>query len=80
VYVLREAGIVPWNWIVDETRTLDNWRYGGSVYQYVEEVLPVARIDVWDGEPPPLILCESRSLAGALRDIARTYLCPIAAT
>jgi hypothetical protein len=43
-------------------------------------VLPVARIDVWDGEEPPLILCESRSLAGVLRDIARDYLCPIAAT
>ena len=39
VKVLREAGIVPWSWIVDETRTLENWRYAGSVYQYVEEAL-----------------------------------------
>ena len=31
-------------------------------------------------DPPPLILCESRSLAGVLQDIASTYLCPIAAT
>ncbi len=65
VNVLREAGLVPWSWIVDETRTLDNWRYARSVYQYVEDTLPLARIDLWDGEPPPLILCESRSLAGA---------------
>jgi hypothetical protein len=35
---------------------------------------------VWDGEEPPLILCESRSLAGALRSIAAEYLCPIAST
>lgn len=82
VTVLRELDTapIPWSWIVDETRSLDAWRYASSVQSYVEEVLPVARIDVWDGEKPPLILCESRSLAGVLRDIAEDYLCPIAAT
>lgn len=41
--------------------------------------MPLARIDLWGGAPP-LILCESRSLAGVLRGIAGDYLCPIAAT
>jgi hypothetical protein len=77
---LREAGIVPWAWIVDETRALHSQRYASSVYEYVEDVLPTARIDLWNSEPPPLVLCESRSLAGVLRDIAAAYLCPIAAT
>jgi hypothetical protein len=82
VTVLREldSHAIPWDWIVDETRTLEGWRYAESVQAYVEEVLPVARIDLWGGSPPPLILCESRSLAGVLRDIAQDYLCPIAAT
>jgi hypothetical protein len=40
----------------------------------------LARIDVWGGERPPLILCESRSLAGVLRRVAQDYLCPMAAT
>jgi hypothetical protein len=79
VNVLREAGI-PWDWIVDETRTLYDWRYAQNVYQYVEDTLPFARTDMWGGEPPPLILCESRSLAGVLRPVAQDYLCPIAAT
>ena len=78
--VLREVGRIPWTYIADETRTLDSWRYASSVYQYVEDTLPLARIDVWAGEPPPLILCESRSLAGAVRHIAQDHLCPIAAT
>jgi hypothetical protein len=77
---LREATLIPWDWIVDETRTLHNPRYASSVYKYVEDLLPSARIDLWQGEPPPLILCESRSLAGVLRGIADAYLCPIAAT
>jgi hypothetical protein len=77
---LREVSIIPWSWIVDETRALHDWRYASSVRQYALDGLPSARIDLWAGEPPPLILCESRSLAGVLQDIASTYLCPIAAT
>lgn len=76
---LREVG-VPWDYIVDETRVLQSWRYAGSVYRYVTDALEEARIDLWDGAPPPLILCESRSLAGVLENIAGTYLCPIAST
>lgn len=80
IMVLRDIALIPWDWIVDETRSLNNWRYASSVQRYVEDILPAARIDLWDGEPPPLILCESRSLAGVLRGIASDYLCPIAAT
>jgi hypothetical protein len=28
---LREVGLVPWEWIVDEGRSLDEWRYASSV-------------------------------------------------
>jgi hypothetical protein len=78
--VLRELGLIPWDWIVDESRTLHSWGYADTVSDYARSRLRHARIDLWDGAPPPLILCESRSLAGVLRDIAATYLCPIAAT
>jgi hypothetical protein len=77
---LREVGLIPWEHIVDETRTLHSWAYAGSVVEFLLEQISLARIDVWDGEQPPLILCESRSLAGALRGIAAEYLCPIAST
>jgi hypothetical protein len=46
------------------------------VYEAVDD----ARIDCWDREAAPLILTESRSLAGVLTSIAAEYLCPIAAT
>jgi hypothetical protein len=77
---LREVGLRPWEDIVDETRTLDSWAYAGSVVEFLLKEVSFARIDVWDGEEPPLILCESRSLAGALWSIAAEYLCPIAST
>jgi hypothetical protein len=27
---LREEGLIPWNWIVDETRTMHAWEFAGS--------------------------------------------------
>jgi hypothetical protein len=77
---LREAGLIPWDWLVDESRILHSWTYAATMSEYVKNQLRYARIDPWDGAAPPLILCESRSLAGVLRNIAGTYICPIAAT
>jgi hypothetical protein len=80
LYHLRETGTVPWAWIVDETRALDAWAYAPTVGAYVAAEVRGARIDCWAGQAPPLILTESRSLAGVLRSLAAEYLCPIAAT
>jgi hypothetical protein len=77
---LREQGLVPWSWIVDETRSLTAWKYGASVADSVSDAIAEARLDCWAGEPAPLLLCESRSLAGVLERMAGRYLCPIAAT
>jgi hypothetical protein len=78
--VLRLIGLVPWEWITDETRELTEWEYAPSVYQYVVNQQDYARIDCWAGEPPPLIICESRATKGVLEQITGDYLCPITAT
>lgn len=77
---LREVGLVPWDWIVDERRTVRSWPYAATVADYVTEAAAEARLDVWDGNPPPLILAESSSLAGVLTNLAARYLVDIAAT
>jgi hypothetical protein len=72
---------VPWSWVVDETRTLTAYRYAPTVAEYVADSIAGARIDCWAGEPPPLIVCESRTFGGVLRrTLAREYLCPVTAT
>lgn len=77
---LTDAGRVPWEWIDDETRTLHAFRTAASVAEYVTAEVKRASLDRWDGEPAPLTLCESRSLAGVLYDLVAGYACPIAAT
>jgi hypothetical protein len=77
---LREAELVPWDAIEDETRKLGEFQTAPSVAQYVTDRVAEASLDRWDGQPAPLILCESRSLAGVLYNLAATYCCPIAST
>ena len=68
---LRQRGLVPWSWFTDESRSVDIWPYAASVFEYAVAAIDDARIDCWDGEPPPLIICESRATAGVLRRIHR---------
>jgi hypothetical protein len=78
---LRDAGLVPWGWIVDETRSLTSWVFADTVAEYLKNEVDTARVDCWDGEPPPLLICESRTFGGVLnRTLAPEYLCPVTAT
>jgi hypothetical protein len=77
---LRVVGIVPWDWINDETRSVSAWSYAGTIKDGVLDNLPYRRLDLWNGANPPLILTESRGVAAVLRSITTRYLCPIAAT
>jgi hypothetical protein len=77
---LRESGLIPWSWIEDESRQLHAWRYAFTVINYLIETIPSARIDLWEGKLPPLIICESRATMGVLRNLAYEYLTPITST
>ena len=76
---IRENGSIPWDWIVDETRSLENYTGYASVKAGVLAKLPYIKLDPWKG-CAPLILTESRSLVGVLRDIAIEYRVRIAST
>jgi hypothetical protein len=77
---LRESGLIPWHWIQDESRQLHDWRYADTVLDYLIDTVPEARIDLWGGEEPPLIIFESRASAGVFQSHAYEYLTPVAAT
>lgn len=78
---LRDRDLIDWTWIEDETRSLNSWRYADSVADYIKDTVGRARIDLWQGEEPPLLLCEARTTMGVLRhSLASPYLTPITAT
>src|SRR5215510_1555533 len=76
---LREDGRIPWDWIVDETRSLDDYTGYPTVKQGVLSQLPYIGLDPWRGRAP-MSLTESRSLAGVLRHIVVEYRTRIAST
>jgi len=76
---IREDGRIPWSWIVDETRSLDDYTGYASILDGVSATLPGIDLDSWHGAAP-LVLTESRSLAGVLRGIVSDYGGLIAAT
>ena len=76
---IREDGRVPWEWIIDETRSLEDYTGYASIKDGVLARLPYIALDPWDS-CSPMILTESRSLAGVLRNIAVDYRVCIAST
>jgi hypothetical protein len=76
---LRESGEIPWNWITDETRSLEDYAGYATITDGVLSGLAYIELDPWGGDVP-LILCESRSLAGCLRSVTSEYGVRIAST
>ena len=76
---LRERREIPWSWIADETRSLDDFTGFGSIADGVDAYMNAIRLDRWGGAAP-LVLTESRSLAGVLRALTREYAVRIAPT
>ena len=50
---LREVGLIPWEWIVDETREMEVWHYADSIAEYLLDTIPRARIDLWEATSKP---------------------------
>jgi hypothetical protein len=65
---IREDGRIPWDWIIDETRSVEDYTGYRNIKEGVLATLPGIPLDPWRGRAP-LILTESRSLAGVLRPI-----------
>jgi hypothetical protein len=76
---IREDGRVPWAWIVDETRSLEDYTGYQTIKDGVLAQLPFINLDPWRGRAP-MVLTESRSLAGVLRQIIINYRARIAST
>jgi hypothetical protein len=76
---LRNSGAIPWDAIIDETRSLDDFTGFATITDGVNAYMNAIRLDPWNGDAP-LILTESRSLAGVLRELTRSYAVMIAPT
>ena len=76
---IREDGRIARDWIVDETRSLDDYTGYPTIKEGVLSQHPHIGLDFWRGRAP-MNLTESRSLAGVLRHIVVEDRARIAST
>lgn len=67
----RERGIIPWSWIVDETRELERISTWSNPAEYARCVAQSYRRDFWDQQP---IRCEVWSEKGTVRGVLQPVL------
>jgi hypothetical protein len=76
---LRDKGVIPWDWLDDETRKFEDFTGWGSINEWAMTSVPYVRLDPWRGRAP-FILTESRSVTGVLRktvDECRARTAPV---
>jgi hypothetical protein len=65
----RDRGIIPWDWIVDETRELERGSTWDDPEQYARAVARSYRRDFWNQQPRG---CEIWSEKGTIRGVLRS--------
>ena len=75
---MRKAGVLPYGWIVDATRTgyfVDTF---DSATDFIERVSGLYRADLWKNSDVYLeVWVESRSIAGVIKSICTEYCVPL---
>jgi hypothetical protein len=71
---LRESGVVPFHWLVDNLRSSIKPSSWSGIGDFVETVRDAYRKDFWSGLPEYVhIFCEKDAIAGTLSPITEKY-------
>ena len=75
---MRREGVIPYGWLTDATRRGYFVATYNSVGDAVTEVAKFYRRNIWTHQPVYVeIWCESRSIAGDIRQEATRYAVPL---
>jgi hypothetical protein len=70
----RERGIIPWEWIVDETRELERAPSWNNPEEFVEAAIRQYPRDFWQQQPERCeVWCEKGTIRGVLQPVLDEY-------
>ena len=70
----RERGLIPWEWIVDETRPIEQRPQWGDVRAYSNTVMRSYRRDFWETSDTKIVVVSEKStVGGVLRPVIDEY-------
>src|SRR5262249_26279037 len=64
--IAREQGDIPWEWIVDETRTMERTPTWNNPAEFARSAVRSYRLDSWNQQP---VRCEVWSEKGTVRGV-----------
>jgi hypothetical protein len=71
--VARERGMIPWEWIVDETRGIERVPTWSDPTEYARCVAQSYRRDFWDQQPHRVQVWSEKGVRGLLKPVLDTY-------
>jgi hypothetical protein len=72
--IAREQGIIPWDWIVDETRSIERVATWTDPEEYARAVATSYRRDFWDQQPHRVqVWSEKGTVRGVLQPVLDQY-------
>jgi hypothetical protein len=70
----REEGTIPWDWIVDETRSLERIASWDSPEDYADDMTRGYRRDFWNRQPERVLVCsEKGTVRGVTWPVLKKY-------
>lgn len=70
----REQGDIPWAWVVDESRQLEQPPSWSNPEEFIESVIPQYRLDYWEHQPYAVeVWSEKSTVSGTLRPVLRRF-------
>src|SRR5215208_4637335 len=70
----RERGLIPWEWIVDETRSIERVSTWADREEYARVVAQSYRRDFWNHQPHRvLVMSEKGTVRGVLAPVLNQY-------
>jgi hypothetical protein len=70
----REDGEIPWEWVVDDSRQLEDHPSWSDPEAFIESVIPQYRLDYWEHQPYAVeVWSEKSTVSGTLRPVLRRY-------
>jgi hypothetical protein len=70
----RERGMIPWEWIVDETRELERVPSWNDPSDYADTVIQSYRRDYWNQQPARVLVCsEKGTVRGVIAPVLDKY-------
>jgi hypothetical protein len=73
----REDRLIPWDWIVDDSRHMQGWAQYSGLQEFGEEISDLYARDFWSDQGSyPILISEKATVAGILRPVLMEYGVP----